>query len=451
MSTRDTFTLTAAGDAILNRRLRPFEGEESFRAIVDRIRAADLSVVNLETLLHDHEGYPAANAPGTYMQSPPWVADELTWAGFDAFAVATNHAFDYSHGGMEATMRELETREIPYSGLGRNLARARAPAYVDTPAGRCALVSVCSTIPPGSVAGERGPAVGGRPGIAPLRLDTRYRLPPDAMKRLRETSDALGLEGVKRRRAELGFPIPGHDDDAFRLLNLDGGAHPAFEVGDEFAVERRAREADVAAILDRIADAGRQADWVVVSLHAHEGTQGRSNDHTVPSFIESFARSCIDHGADAFLGHGPHVLRGVEVYRGSPIWYSLGNFLFQNETVEFVPPEMYDRYGLDADDLPAAAFDARVFDDGERTGFLGDRAFWESVLPACTFDPTTKELDSMRLYPLTLGPEKPRPRRGRPLLASGERATAILESIAELSEPYGTDLVIDGDHARVAL
>jgi len=117
--------------------------------------------MNLETLLHDYEGYPAANAPRTYMRSPLWVADELTWAGFDAFATATNHAFDYSHGGMTATMRELDERNVPYAGLGENLARARALAYVDTPTGRCALLSICSTIIRGSVTGRQRPDICG--------------------------------------------------------------------------------------------------------------------------------------------------------------------------------------------------------------------------------------------------------------------------------------------------
>lgn len=451
MADREQFTFTAAGDAILNRRLRVFE-DEAFRALVERVRGTDLAVANLETLLHDDEGYPAAHAPGTYMRSPPWVADELEWAGFDAFAAATNHAFDYSHGGMTATMRELDERELPYAGLGENLARARAPAYVDTPAGRGALLSVCSTITRGSVAGRQRPDAGGRPGIAPLRLETRYRLPADALETLRSVSERLGLEAQKARRAEQGFPIPGHDDDAFRLLNLAGGAHPGFEAGDSFGVEQRPVERDVDAVLAGIREADRQAEWVVVSLHAHEGVGGAFNDDTVAPFVESFARDCVDAGADAFVGHGPHVLRGIELYRGAPVFYSLGNFLLQNETVEFVPPEMYDRYGLDDAATPADVFDARVTDDeGNRTGFPGDRAFWESVLPVCTFDRESGDLADLELYPLDLGHELERPRRGRPVLASGDRATAILDAVADLSAPYETSIVREDDCARVEL
>lgn len=449
MSGPDQFTLVAAGDAIVNRRLRVFE-EDRFLGLVDEVRNADLAVANLETLLHDFEGYPWANAGGTYMRSPPWIADELTWAGFDVFAAATNHAFDYSHGGIEATMRALEEREIPYAGLGTTLARALAPAYVDTPAGRCALISVCSTITPGSVAGKRGETVGGRPGIAPLRLETRYRMPAEAMETLRTLSEELGLEEAKRRTAALGFPISGHDDDAFHLLNLAGGSHPAFEEGDEFEVIRTAKEEDVVAVEEQITDAGRQADWVIVSLHTHEGVGPHSNDHTVPPFLASFARTCVDAGADAFVGHGPHVLRGIEVYDGAPIFYSLGNFLMQNETVEFLPPEMFERYDLSPDAPPADAFDARVFDDdGERMGFPADAAFWESVLPVATFDRESGDLADLELYPLDLRHEAPRPQRGRPLLATGTTAEAILDDLRGMSEPYGTTIVDEGDHARV--
>lgn len=450
MAQSESFILTAAGDAIVNRRLTPYESEDQFRKIIDQIRDADLSVVNLETLLHDDAGYPSPNAPGTYMRSPPWVADELEWAGFDVFAAATNHTFDFVHGGMEATMRELEARELPYAGLGRTLARARAPKYVDTPAGRAALVAACSTVTPGSEAGNPRSDYGGRPGVSPLGLETSYRLPEPSFDRLQEMVEELGLEDLKRRRAKLGFPITGQNDDTLRLLNLSGGAHPAFNRGEKFAIERRVDENDANAIVDRVRDARRQAEWVVVSLHAHEGTDGAINDHTVPRFMEGFARRCIDAGADAFVGHGPHVLRGIELYEGAPIFYSLGNFAMQNETVEFVPKEMYDRYGLGNDHVPADVFDARVYDEnGDRTGFLSDSAFWESVLPVCRFEGNS--LVELELCPLDLQFEASRSRRGRPIAATGATAAEILESLADLSEPYGTQIDVDGERGTVIL
>ncbi len=83
-----------------------------------------------------------------------------------------------------------------------------------------------------------------------------------------------------------------------------------------------------------VARAKRKADLVVVSFHAGaEGPQqfrtldqdefhkGENRGNSV-----AFARRVVDAGADIVIGHGPHVLRGLEVYRGRLIAYSLGNF-----------------------------------------------------------------------------------------------------------------------------
>ncbi|HKL28788.1 MAG TPA: CapA family protein [Natrialbaceae archaeon] len=455
-----TFTLAAAGDAIAT---RPFAVHEDprFQDVIDRVRAADASVVNLEVLLHDYEGYPAANSGGTYMRAPPRIADELSWAGFDLFAAATNHAGDYSHGGMEATMRALEDRDLAYAGLGRTLADARSPAYVETPAGRVALVSACTTITPGTEAGEQRPDLHGRPGLAPLRLETRYVVPEETQEAVVELSENLGLEAVKDRRERRGFRVPGENVDAFTFVNVGGETHLQFETGDEFAVRRTVTEDDLAAFRRQVAAADRQADFVVASVHAHEGADGFKNDRSVPPFLEGVARDAVEAGADAVVGHGPHLLRGIEIYDGAPIFYSLGDFFMQNETVTRLPAEIYDRYGLDPlDAVPADLFDERVFetageseegadaDDTDeadespaRIGFLSDSGYWESVLPVCTFE--DGDLARIELHPLDLGFENGRPRRGRPSLAEGETASRILKGLADLSAPYDTDIAIE--------
>ncbi|WP_227779088.1 CapA family protein [Haladaptatus pallidirubidus] len=441
-------TLAAAGDAILTRKQSIYE-DERFVRLLDRIRDADVSFVNLEVLLHDYEGYPAANSGGTYMRAPPWVADELRWSGFDIFAAATNHTGDFSHGGMEATMQALDEREIPYAGLGENLADARRPAYVDTPGGRVGVVAACSTITPGSEAGIQRPDIHGRPGLSPLHLETRYTVPEEVHDQLKSMSENLGLEDLKDRHERLGFPVPGGKHEGFSLLNVGGTQHLQFEAGDEFAVTQRPREADTTAILDQICQARSQSDWVLVSLHVHEGVGGVLNDETVPEFLERFAHQCIDAGADAFLGHGPHVLRGIEIYDGAPIFYSLGNFMMQNETVTKLPAELFDKYDLPRyESLPADLFDARISDEEERRiGFLADAAFWETVVPVCHFQ--DGGLQQISLYPVDLGYEQPRPRRGRPVLATETKASEILETAVSLSEPYGTEITIDGEIGRI--
>ncbi len=87
-----------------------------------------------------------------------------------------------------------------------------------------------------------------------------------------------------------------------------------------------------AAVVDSVRDL---VDLLVVTFHG--GAEGSKALH-VPEAAESlgmeprgdlraWARAVIDAGADGVIGHGPHVLRGIEFYRGKPIAYSLGNFL----------------------------------------------------------------------------------------------------------------------------
>ena len=87
----------------------------------------------------------------------------------------------------------------------------------------------------------------------------------------------------------------------------------------------------VGRIVDELANS---CDLVIVSFHG--GAEGRTKSH-LPYGPETFlgenrgslrqlAHFCIDHGADVVYGHGPHVVRGVEVYKDRFIAYSLGNF-----------------------------------------------------------------------------------------------------------------------------
>lgn len=437
--------LALGGDALVTRR---YPRTDPPGPVVETVRAADTGVVNLEVLLHDYEGYPAAKGGGTYVRAPPAVADDLAWMGFGLFAAATNHAGDYSHGGMEATMDALEARDLPFAGLGRTLGAAREPAYLDTQAGRVALVAACSWFPPASAAGQQRPDIHGRPGIAPLGVDTRYVVPEATLGELSTLGDRLGLEDRKDFRRERGFPVPAEDDDEYVLPNVGGDEPIRFAAGDEFAVRQSADPDDLAALRQSVRTARRQADWVVASLHTHEGHNGMYNDSSVPEFLESVAHDCVDAGADVVLGHGPHVLRGVEVYDGSPVFYSLGNLFMQNETAGRQPADIYERYDLDPlRATPAELYDARVLDDdGKRIGFLADRTYWEGVLPVCRF--RDGELADVVLHPLDLGFDRPRTQRGTPRAAS-DSAARIIERVADLSAPYDTTVAVDGDVGRV--
>ena len=152
------------------------------------------------------------------------------------------------------------------------------------------------------------------------------------------------------------------------------------------------------------------------------------------------ARSVVDAGADIFIGHGPHRIRGIEVYRGKPIFYSLANFVMQNETVELQPHDNYAAQGLPHEAQPGEFQDVRI-DRAGSSSFPAGKMFWESVVPVVEFQ--GGELAEVRLYPITLGFQSPRPVRGRPMLADDALGQEILEELTELSNPYGTSLKIE--------
>jgi Bacterial capsule synthesis protein PGA_cap len=91
----------------------------------------------------------------------------------------------------------------------------------------------------------------------------------------------------------------------------------------------------------------------------------------------------VDAGADMFVGHGPHVLRGIEIYKGKPILYSLGDFIFENETLQRLPSENYE-----TSDLGAAAhvndFNDRRY-NFDKSGFPADRLIWEADVAVAKF------------------------------------------------------------------
>ena len=139
-------TFSLAGDAIITRRLSVFQ-EPEFLALRDIFRGATVGFANLEILLHDYEQdvVPASASGGTYMRADPAMADELVWMGVDMVSAANNHTMDYGAGGMRSTLAAARSAGLVVAGAGENLALARAPAYLESPGGRVALISVAST------------------------------------------------------------------------------------------------------------------------------------------------------------------------------------------------------------------------------------------------------------------------------------------------------------------
>jgi poly-gamma-glutamate synthesis protein (capsule biosynthesis protein) len=269
----------------------------------------------------------------------------------------------------------------------------------------------------------------GRPGLNPLRFQTTYAVDAEAMAALRRIADALHLEELAKQRLMWDLP---RDESVYPFLDR------RFVEAPRFAIRSQAHEGDLAGHVRWIDHARRQADWVVVSLHSHEFETAKD----VPAaFMVEFAHACIDAGADAFIGHGPHLLRGIELYKDRPVFYGLGNFIFQNDLVLRQPADVYEQFKLPPDATPADLYDRRSQHD--TIGFAADARYWESVVVACEL--RRDGPPCVRLHPIELGFGGPRSRRGVPRLAEPAHGRAILDRLAALCAPFGTAITADGD------
>lgn len=271
---RATVRLTFTGDINLGSSFLPngvpADTHPSAFAQVDSLFDGDLNVGNYEGAFSDT--LPAGKCRGASncyeFRTPRWMARHLWTAGFTHMHLANNHASDLGVAGRHETRALFDSLGIRYYGILGDIS-------IDTVRTECEV---------------RGPTSGDSSSAAQ---------PP-------RTSD-LGPRTCSTTVALIGFTTY---DFAYSLLNI-----------------ARART-----VVDSVA---KLADVVVVTFHG--GTEGKAAVRTGRTMermggerrgdLRRFARAVIDAGADAVVGHGPHVLRGIEFYRGRPIAYSLGNFV----------------------------------------------------------------------------------------------------------------------------
>lgn len=429
--------MVLTGDSMITRHALVSDDPET-RNLVAILQSADVTFGNLEVLPNDFQGHPAQESGGSHLAAHSWVLDDLRSAGFDVLSCATNHALDYSVEGLLAAIDALNRKEMLFAGVGRNLGEARMPTYVERHGGTVALIACCSTFGKGQQAGEQRVDMQGRPGLNPLRFNTTYDVSPDQFERVRAIALELGIEQQRQERIQLGFGFPPDDPEVFPLLEMN------FRAADRTALRTTPNDGDVQAIADWVHEARSRADIVIVSLHAHE--QGPTKEDPA-EFISVFARRMIDEGADAVVGHGPHLIRGMELYQGKPIFYSLGNFIAQNDLVYKLPADSYTRFRVDQSKTPGVIARSRSLDG--RQGFPADQRYWQTVVPILRFEAGT--IASIDLVPVSLGFGEPVHRRGRPRLATGDEATGILTRYRELSRPFGTPLELVGEKLHVRL
>jgi poly-gamma-glutamate synthesis protein (capsule biosynthesis protein) len=431
------FSIALSGDCMLTRKLSIFD-EPAFLALAKIFRDCDAGFGNLETVVRRvDEGLPGITQ-GTYMQTAPELLADLKWFGINMVCTANNHSFDYGEGGLLATLRHLDGAGIARAGSGRNLAEARMPGYLDTRGGRVALLAATATYRPWNAAGPQRGDSPGRPGINPLAFKNSYAVDDEAFAALQRISRELGFEQTRARNRTHFYSdseAPAEQADSIDLL----GAHYVRDSG--FKISSAGDADDIADNLRWIREARRMADWVVMSFHTHEfghASQMKAKTkidlHEPADFTVAFAHAAIDAGADIFVGHGSHTPLGVEIYKGKPIFYSVGSLLLENETLPSFPAQAYKRFGLGHDATPADFLDARTGNGSK--GHVAHEGFWENIAVTCHF--AGGKLDAIRIHAVDQGFQRPRGQRGRPVLAAEPIASRVVSRVAQLSKPFGT-------------
>ncbi len=421
----DGFSFAAAGDLIGP--YRPFQvnDDPGIAPISHLFLHADLGFANQEGAIFDLKNFPgfaaAENGGGTPVY-PAEVASDLKAMGLTIVSKANNHATDWGAQGLTASLAALKSAGIAQAGSGLSLAQARAPGYVETPLGKAALVDVASTFPPMSVAGAptpyRGVVPSARPGISALHV------------RLVRLVSAGNFAALRQAAGGEAYPVRGHDDQV-RIGDV------LFQSSTSSGLTWEMDPADEAAVLKSIHQARQHAGFVLFSIHAHETAGDKDsgpadfqpidlhfaneaaspNDPRPADFEPALFHAAIDAGADAVVRTGPHVLGGIEIYRGKPIFYSLGSLFFP--------------FGNQKTYVTAA---------GETLHFP-DESF-QSMVAVSTYK--NGMVSEIRLYPVAIR-TAPGPDMGFPYPAPPALALRILERVKKLSARFGTTINIQGN------
>lgn len=351
---------------------RPFLGNvhtPGSAGVIALLEAADLVMANLECPLTTR-GAPADKLVA--FRSNPSLARDLKAAGVDVVTLANNHMLDYGLDGMYDTAEALSGAGVAPVGAGRTLAEALNPAVREVSGARVAFLGVATTLPVGSAAAPD------RPGIAPIHVTTSYVVDPTS-------------------------------------LDETPGIAPT--------VETRAWPEDVEKVADALVDAKRRADFCIVGIHwgVPNGWVAQFQD-PIASYQRPLARALVEAGADAVVGHHPHVLHGIELIEGRPVFYSLGNFLFHTlrvgvQPVLRRPDPPYNWRSLRS----PVNLDSAI----ALVTFEGGRASRTEIVPVLIND------------------------AGDPELAVGDDAGRILRALSDLSAPLGAQLTIEGGRGHV--
>lgn len=424
---RPKLSFSAAGDFLPQRRIP--EHYEGFREVSDFISRADARFFNLETTFPDETCFGNQFYGGAYLRADKRILKDARRYGFNLLSFANNHTLDYAHKGLLLTLKAVEEEGFPSAGVGRNLDEAAAPAYLDTGKGSVAVIGVVSTMMNiAAIAGRQSRRIPGRPGVNGLQVEDWVEVPKEEFETLRRIAEESQMNAQADISRAEGFTPPLPEG----VLTLRG---VNFRLGEKNRYVTHPNKRDMERILTSIRNARLQSDYVVVSMHSHE--VGGPAKEIPGDFYVEFAHQCIDAGATAILGHGPHIIRPIEIYKGKPIFYCMGNFLFQEELTEYTAEDQYEKYHLTSDTPMGEMYDIRT--QGHTRGLLCDHRVLEAFIPY--FEVEDETVTKIELMPIDLGLGMAFWQMGLPRPGGKE----ILERLAKMSAPYGTEITVRED------
>ncbi len=245
----------------------------AFGALIPTLKAADVAFANLEGPFAGGTDDPRKSdiRNKDWRHSNPDQVEGLVAAGFDAVGVANN--VSAPPAALLRSLSVLDKAGIATTGGGKDMAAARKPVILKRDGVRVGILQYTALYDlHDHVAGEDSP------GVAPIRVDTAFKVSNLARK-------------------------PGRPLD--NVLNI----HPP---------SGEALRADIKAL-------AKKTDLQIVSFH-----WGLSDANEIVGYEDDIARLCIDAGADVVFGHGSHRMKPVEIYNGKPIIYDSGQGLFDD-------------------------------------------------------------------------------------------------------------------------
>jgi poly-gamma-glutamate synthesis protein (capsule biosynthesis protein) len=455
MKIKGPFTLAVAGDIIGTYPIAALQ-EPAVRRVLSIISSAEVAFGNMEAKATD---YDTATGQFRGLTEPREIAADVKAQGFDMVLRASHQSTTMGMDKMLESNRIIAEAGLVYAGSGRNLQEARSPAYHMTPKGRIGMVGMYAYPAPVHeapyVTASLGDAAAaevatyqtgfhcGLPGVNSMRLHQAILVPQEDLAALRKIAMS-NSELAKKILAER--PLP-----ASRPPRLEVETDPSSPVRlftTTYALGPRGRKRltmykdDERLNLRSIREAKEAADFVITAINSHESAWTIPFDFLQsepPDFLIELAREAIDNGADAFVGSGVHVLRGIEIYKDRPIFYGLMSYNYEIAST----PVAYDRY----------------WDNGLNpftTEYTETELNWKANHP----DPTNMEsmesvvgeasfhdgkLTEVRIYPIDFGYGLPMSQKGAPRLSTGEVAQRILTRVQRISKPLGTHIAIQDD------